>query len=259
MAEDLITKLVKFLQTHYSCRVYNISMRNIAILLASGVGARVGAECPKQFIQINGKYLFEYSVATFNNHMNIDEIIVVCHPDYIDLVKTVVLDRRYLKVKRVVAGGETRRDSVYNGLFSISYEEGNVLIHDTARPFVTSAMIDRVLGGLESYSAVSTVLPATDTMFVLNEDYNVAKIPNRKELARVQTPQGFYLNTIRKAHYLAQKDNLTFATDDCGLIAYYKLAEIHTVEGDEMALKVTTPVDLIFAKSLADNLSILNS
>ena len=234
-------------------------MRNIVILLASGSGSRIGADCPKQFIKINGKYLLEYSLKTFNNHINIDEIVVVCHPDYIELVKNIVAQGRYLKVKSVVQGGETRQESVHNGLFSITHEEGNVLIHDSARPFVTPKMIDDVLDALESYTAVSTVLPSTDTMFVLGDAHEVSAIPNRKNLARVQTPQGFYLNTIKKAHYLAQKESLNLATDDCTLVRYFKLGEVFTVDGDERAFKVTTPVDLIFAKALADNSAVFNS
>ena len=233
-------------------------MKNIVILLASGTGSRVGADCPKQFIKINDKYLLEYSLETFNNHLNIDEIVIVCHPDFLDLVKKIV-QNGYYKVKSIVQGGDTRQESVNNGLFSIDIEEANVLIHDSARPFVTTLMIDNVIGALTHHTAVSTVLPATDTMFVLDEAHCVDLIPNRSSLSRVQTPQGFYLNTIRKAHYLAQKDNLNLATDDCSLVKYYNLGEIFTVAGDERAFKVTTPVDLIFAKGLADNITIFNS
>lgn len=243
----------KFSLTHYLCRVYNNCMRNIVILLASGSGSRVGGEIPKQFIKLNSKYLFEYSLETFDKHVSIDEVLVVCHKDYIEFVRQVVRENCYKKVKRVLPGGDTRQESVYNGIFSVSAETANILIHDSARPFVTNEMINRVLGALEHNSAVSTVVPATDTMFTLDNDGNVKTIPDRKELYRVQTPQGFYLNTIRKAHHMAQKEGLNLATDDCSLVLHYKLTDIATVCGDEIAFKVTTPADLMFAKGVLDN------
>jgi len=233
-------------------------MRNIVLLLASGSGSRVGSDIPKQFIEINGKCLFQYALETFENHINIDEIMLVCKSDYLEFAKQVVRQFGYKKVKRILAGGETRQESVYNGIFSVSAEEANILIHDAARPFVTNEMIDRVLEALVTNTAVSTVLPSTDTMFV-TENNVVQSIPNRKDLFRVQTPQGFYLNTIRKAHHLAQKQDLKLATDDCSLVSHFGLGDIATVLGDELAFKVTSPLDLVFAKSVLDNHSALNS
>lgn len=234
-------------------------MRNIGILLASGSGIRVGGEVPKQFLKINDKFIFEYSLRTFNDYIGIDEVILVVRPDYLDLVRSVVRDGQYTKVVRVVPGGQTRQESVFNGIFTIGHDEGNVLIHDTARPFVTRGMIERVLGALESCSAVSTILPTTDTMFTIDELGRVHGIPDRNLLKRVQTPQGFYLSTIKKAHYMAAKANLNLATDDCSLIRHFKLGDIHTVGGDELAFKITAPLDLVFAESVANNLTILDS
>lgn len=234
-------------------------MRNIAILLASGSGSRVGGDIPKQFLKVGDKYVFEYSLRTFNDYIGIDEVVLVARADYMELVRSVVRDGKYNKVVRVVPGGETRQESVSNGIFTIGHDEGNVLIHDTARPFVTKGMIERVLGALESCSAVSTVLPATDTMFKVDEVDRVEDVPDRTFLRRVQTPQGFYLSTIKKAHYMAIKEDLTLATDDCSLIRHFGLGDIYTVKGDDLAFKITTPLDLVFAQSIADNLTVLYS
>ncbi len=233
-------------------------MKNIGILLASGSGSRVGGNTPKQFIEICGHYLFEYSLMTFNNHINIDEIIFVCHPEYIDFAKNIIRLNGYTKVARVVPGGSTRQESVSNGIFSIVNETGKVLIHDTARPFVTNAVITRVLEELRIYDAVSTVVPAKDTMFILDNNLCVSSIPERSSMVNVQTPQGFELNLIKKAHFLAQKQNINTATDDCSLILNFNLGQIKTVPGDNICFKVTTFEDLQFAKSIADNFTPLN-
>lgn len=234
-------------------------MRNIAILLASGTGSRVGDSTPKQFLELGGKYLFEYPLKTFNNHINIDEIILVCHPEYIEFAKSVIKQNGYTKVSRVIPGGNTRQESVSNGVFSIVCEEGKVLIHDTARPFVTNDVITRVLDELNIYNAVSTVVPADDTIFVLNNENCVASVPLRSSLVRVQTPQGFALDTIRKAHYLAQKQNLNIATDDCSLVLKFNIAPIKTIIGDDICFKVTTAKDLLLAKSVIENFPVFNS
>ncbi len=234
-------------------------MKNTAILLASGVGSRLGGDIPKQFIELNDCFLFEYSLQTFNRHISIDEIVFVCHPDYIDFVKNIIKRKAYTKVSRVVPGGNTRQESVSNGIFSISNEEGNVLIHDTARPFVTNRAISEVIEELKIYNAVSTVLPAKDTIFMLDNNMCAASIPNRSSLACVQTPQGFDLSLIKKAHYLALKQNINTATDDCSLIMNFNLGIIKTVIGDDICFKVTTLEDLQFAKSIINNSAGFNS
>ncbi len=234
-------------------------MKNIGILLASGTGSRVESKTPKQFIEIKGKYLFEYSLETFNSHISIDEIIFVCHPEYIDFAKNVIKKNGYTKVSRIVPGGQTRQESVSNGIFSIVRDSGKVLIHDTARPFVTDSIIIRVLEELNIYKAVSTVIPSDDTIYLLDDESCVKTVPQRSSLVRVQTPQGFDLNIIRKAHYLAQKQKMNSATDDCTLVLNFNLAQIKTIAGDNICFKVTTPNDLLLAGLIIDNAAALNS
>lgn len=233
-------------------------MKSYGILLASGTGSRLGNSTPKQFLELGGRCVFEYSLRTFNNHFGIDEIIFVCHPDYIEFAKNIIKQKGYSKVSRILPGGTTRQESVSNGIFSIVSENGNVLIHDTARPFVTAGMITNILDELNIYRAVSVVVPADDTIFVINNENCVSSIPDRNNLARVQTPQGFDLNTIRKAHYIAQKQNFSKATDDCSLILKFGISPIKTIQGDDICFKITSPKDLILAQSIIDNASVFN-
>lgn len=227
-------------------------MKTIAIILASGVGARLGLSIPKQFFQIKGKSVLERSIIAFHNHENIDEIIIVSHPDYINDVENIIKKGAYQKVSKVISGGKTRQESSYNGISAIIEKDANVLIHDGVRPFVSKRIIDECISTLDEYKAVNVAIESSDTIIEIDEENCIKNIPQRKFLRRVQTPQGFNLNTIKEAHKLASScKNLSF-TDDCGLIQEFKLAKIKVIEGDENNIKITYPSDIKIAENIID-------
>jgi len=219
-------------------------MKNIALILASGTGARSGLNRPKQFYEVGGKTLLEHAVSAFDAHTGIDEILVVSHPDFIE--KTTELVRNFKKVSRVLAGGATRQESSYNGVFAIG-EADNVLIHDAVRAFVSQEIISACLEGLEKYEAVCTVSETPDTILEIDESGKITAVPQRKFLRCAQTPQCFKLDLIKHAHKLAREKNQT-VTDDCGLILANNLAEIYIVKGSPANRKITYPEDLEFAQ-----------
>ena len=221
-------------------------MKNIALILASGSGSRCGLDYPKQFAEIEDKTILELSVDAFEHNSLIDEIIVVTNLDYISKVK--VMTEKYSKVSKVVAGGETRRESSYNGIFSIDEDEANVLIHDAARPLVTDKIIADCILGLHRYKAVCTAINSTDTIFLIDSDKNITDIPKRTYCRRAQTPQCFKLSLIKEAHSRAQGDINCSVTDDCGLILEYTDENIHIIEGDEDNIKVTYKDDIDFVR-----------
>ena len=223
-------------------------MKNIALILASGTGSRCGLEYPKQFAVINGKCILQYTIEKFENNKNIDEIIIVTNMEYVEKVKE--LTAAYSKVIRVIAGGETRKDSSYNGISSIPYNEANVLIHDGVRPLISDKIISNCINELGKSSAVCVTIDSTDTIFITDSEGIITNIPNRKTLKRAQTPQCFKLSLIRKAHELAKKDKNCVVTDDCGLIMNYNLAKIKTINGSNDNIKITYPEDINFAERL---------
>ena len=224
-------------------------MKNIAIILASGTGERFGENIPKQFYQFEGKTLLEHAIDAFEKNKNIDEIILVTNPKFRDLAENILNKNDYKKITKVLNGGKTRVESSYIGT-SEAPEEANVLIHDAVRAFVTQKIIDDNIEALKNYEAVGTAIESIDTIIQVDENNVITAIPPRKFLKRVQTPQSFRANLIKKAHELALKyENASF-TDDCGLILRYNLAPIHIVDGDELNIKITHKNDLNIIKNM---------
>ena len=180
----------------------------IVILLAAGSGTRFDSSSPKQLIELGDKSLFEHAFTAFDNHPEIDEIVVVSSKQLLPELENLV-NRCAKKTTHVVEGGQTRAASSYEGIRSLSTSENlKVLIHDAARPFVSSELITRCLSALDHFDAVST-LPLDETIFELLDD-RVQTIPDRSTHRKVQTPQGFKLHTIKAAHEEFHKDQTFF-------------------------------------------------
>ena len=224
-------------------------MKNIAIILASGNGERFGEKIPKQFYEYKGRTLLEYSIDAFEQNKNIDEIILVTNPKFRDLAEEILSKNSYKKIKKLLNGGITRVDSSRIGVFEAS-ENSNVLIHDAVRAFVTQDIINRNIEALNTYQAVGTAIETVDTIIQVDENNFIINIPARSSLKRVQTPQSFRADLIKKAHKMALEENNQNFTDDCGLILKYNLAPIHIVEGDEINLKITQKSDLEILEKL---------
>lgn len=226
-------------------------MKNIAIILASGNGSRCELDYPKQFAKVNNKTILEYTVDKFEQHKDIDEIILVCAAEYIEKVKNIL--SKYKKISKFISGGKTRKESSYNGVMVINENEANVLIHDGVRPFITKEIISNCIEKLKTYDAVCTTIDSSDTIFYINNNNIITDIPDRRLIKRAQTPQCFKLSVIKKAHELAKNDELCTVTDDCGLIMHYNLADILTIDGNQNNIKITYPKDLELFKDKLTN------
>ena len=224
---------------------------NIALVLAAGSGTRMNNDQPKQFMMVNNKPLFLYSVEAFQNNKDIDAIVIATNKEYIEQVKELASD--YGKVKSVIAGGETRQQSVYNGLNEIEKfvkdEKDLVLIHDSARPLVSQRIIDENIALGKKFGAVDTVVQASDTIINSKDQETINEILNRSELYQTQTPQTFEFGIIKKAHERALQDNVPNVTDDCKLVMHFGV-DVHFAIGDKLNFKVTTPEDLEMFKAL---------
>ncbi|MCM1010684.1 MAG: 2-C-methyl-D-erythritol 4-phosphate cytidylyltransferase [Fusobacterium sp.] len=219
-------------------------MKNIALVLASGTGERSGLNQPKQFFQVCGKTLLEHSVEAFDRHAQINGIVVVSHPDFLERTQNLVA--HYGKVLKVISGSATRQESSYNGVFAIDDAE-NVLIHDAVRAFVSDEIISACIDGLKSHDAVCTAVETSDTILEVDTNGRIVSVPQRKNLRCAQTPQCFKLDLIKHAHTFARQNGLS-VTDDCGLVLASKLAEIYVIAGSSDNLKITYPGDLEFVR-----------
>ena len=124
-------------------------MKNIALILASGTGSRCKLGFPKQFAEINNKTILEYTIDAFENHELIDEIYLVTSKEFVEKLKKIVQKSNYKKIQTVIAGGETRKDSSYNGISAIPYSNANVLIHDGVRPLISKEIITNCINTLK--------------------------------------------------------------------------------------------------------------
>jgi len=222
----------------------------VAVVLGGGVGTRFGAALPKQLLTLAGKTLVEHCVDAFAEAPGIDEIVLVMPPDYHEEARRIV----GRQVSVIIEGGVTRSDSVRNalGYLTARYPEAEtgVLLHDAARPLVTRQIIADCAAALEKHDAIGTAVPTSDTILVV-ADGVIAGVPPRETLYRAQTPQGFRLETIVRAHALAAADPAFAPTDDCGVVLrYLPDVPVHIVAGSERNIKVTYPSDLPIAEAL---------
>lgn len=226
-------------------------MKNYAVILSSGTGRRFGGKTPKQFVKIAGRTLLEHCISVFESSPCIDEIVLVISPEYRARTTRILKTSGFTKVKYVVDGGNTRKESSRNGIMALPKAEANVFIHDCARALVPQRVIADCAKALKIHDAVETAIPATDTLVQVNDDNVVVNVPPRASMRQVQTPQCFRLSLIRKAHELAENDN--DFTDDCGMVVKYSLAEIFVVDGDVENMKITYSQDLVVARNILNN------
>lgn len=228
-----------------------MATRTVAVVLAGGVGARMGAGRPKQLLDVGGRPILARAIGAFDAHPGIGEVVVVMAAGH--LREAAAIAAPFGKTAAVVEGGDTRTASTVAALRVLDDrpDDARVLFHDAARPFVDAPVIDRVLGALDGHDAVAVGVPSPDTLVVV-EDGLVASMPPRETMSRFQTPQGFRLGTIRKAYELALADPGLRATDDCGIVhRYLPDVPIRVVAGSERNLKVTQPLDAVVAEHLA--------
>jgi 2-C-methyl-D-erythritol 4-phosphate cytidylyltransferase len=219
-------------------------MRNTAIILAGGKGERAGFAVPKQFAELAGRTVIERTVDAFERHPMITGIVIVTIADCMDRMQTIVERNTWHKFAGLCSGGFTRFASANAGLMLCPAAEGNVLIHDGARPLVGQEVISRVITALEGSEAVITAVPSTDSL-VMTDGGSVESYLDRSKVWRVQTPQGFRTSLLRSAYLEALRHSYFDATDDAMLIRrYFPDRHIAVVEGSESNIKLTYPGDM---------------
>ena len=246
-------------------------MYNVAVILAGGIGARVGGNTPKQLLPLaDGRSVLEHAVSAFEQSPHIHEVCIVMHPDYIAYAEQMLLANAWQKVRHIIPGGKERWESSVNAIRVYSEVKGeknncqspianrqnevNLLLHDAARPFVSQDIIARVCEALQEHEAVTVAIPSTDTVYEIADD-KVARIPQRSMIMRAQTPQAFRLELIAEAYTKALGADICDeqacaachlpATDDCGIVhEHMPHIPIHIVLGEEQNKKITFKEDI---------------
>ena len=218
-------------------------MKSVCIIVAAGTGSRMNSDRPKQFLEMEGHPLLYYTVKAWQESF-ISEIILVTSGGYLDFVKKDIVEKYgFNKVTKVITGGETRFDSVYQGLLACE-DADYVYIHDGARPCVDAGVIERAREGAEEYGACVSAVPVKDTIKVVDKEGFAIDTPERSSLWAMQTPQAFKYDIVRKAYdALADKDR-TGITDDAMVVEKSGACKVKMVMGSYDNVKVTTPEDL---------------
>ncbi len=226
--------------------------RNIAVILAGGVGSRLGLSTPKQFFKVAGKMVIEHTLDTFERNPHIDEIAVVCNPVYVGDMENIVLRNGWKKVKKILKGGKERYDSSLSAIraYEGTAEDVNLVFHDAVRPLVSERIINDVCEALLSHEAIDVTVPAVDTIIEAEGD-RIAAIPDRSRLQRGQTPQAFRLSVISEAYRRALSDPDFKVTDDCGVVVkYMPEVPVFLVAGEESNMKLTYKEDTFLLDKL---------
>jgi 2-C-methyl-D-erythritol 4-phosphate cytidylyltransferase len=232
----------------------------VAVVLAGGSGQRFGAAVPKQLLELDGRTLLEHCVGAFDAAPGVDEVLIVMPPGRTADAEKLRADGAYPKVSGVIEGGTSRPGSTRAAITAIRARQQaagddsdwRVLFHDAARPLVDQRIIADCVAALESekVAALGVAVPTADTIVVVADDV-MTQIPRRDSLLRCQTPQGFRLSVITRAHELARADPDYEPTDDCGVVLrYLPDVPVHVVRGSERNMKITYPRDLAVAQVL---------
>ena len=231
---------------------------NLGVIFAGGCGTRMNTKSkPKQFLDLNGKPIIIYTIELFDNHPQIDGVVVVCIESWIPYLKKMIRKFEITKVVRIVPGGNSGQESIYNGLcaaeeFTNEKNEQNsiVLIHDGVRPLITEQTITDNIAKVKECGSCITTVPAIETVIVDNHD-GILNIPKRSDCLMARAPQSFYLKDILEAHRRSQTEGKTEFIDSCSLMSHYGY-KLGLVQGPMENIKITTPTDYFVLRAMVE-------
>ena len=229
---------------------------NIAVVFAGGVGKRMHTkDIPKQFLKLHDKPIIIHTLELFENHPEIDAIVVSCVSDWVGYLNDLVNKYNLKKVRKIVPGGETGQESIYNGL-KAAEEVGNrdediVLIHDGVRPLINKKTISDNIASVLAHGAAITCVKAKETIVEVDENEGIVDIPDRAQARLARAPQSFYLNDILNAHERAISENRFDFIDSCSMLTHYG-KKLYLIDGPQENIKITTPDDFYTTRALLD-------
>jgi len=221
-----------------------------AILLAGGLGTRIGGEIPKQFLPVGDRLMLQHSIEALCTSDSVSELVIVCAEQWRSTIDLTMLN---LPVS-FAEPGTRRQDSVYHGLQKVTSHPQLICIHDGARPFIDRELVDRVIGVAEECGAAAAAIPARATIKIANEEAQVVRTLDRSTLWEIQTPQVVRTDLLRLAFVHAFESNTT-VTDDVALVEALG-QPVQLVCGRDDNIKITTHHDLLVARLLIEGAAV---
>lgn len=224
-------------------------MNTAAIVLAAGQGKRMGCAVPKQYLTLAGKPILQYTLEAFERS-SVDDVILVTGQQEISYCREHIVEPGgFRKVSNIVAGGTERYLSVFCGL-KIVKDAQYVLVHDGARPFITSEQINKAADMAHKYEAVAMGMPVKDTVKRVDAEGFVLETPPRKYMWQVQTPQAFVYEKLYRAYEKVIQDCVTDITDDAMVWEYAFGAKVKMLACSYENIKITTPEDIYIGEAI---------
>jgi 2-C-methyl-D-erythritol 4-phosphate cytidylyltransferase len=224
----------------------------VGILLAAGKSLRMkGVVTPKQFLRIKRKKLYQYALETFVKHRRIDQIILVVPEAYLSQVQDDVKWWQKRKKIHVIVGGKTRQESSYQGLLyaQLHCQPDHIVIHDVARPLVTTTILDKIIVQLRLHPALTFGRHVNDSLFVVDEEATLSNYVGKEDIYLSQTPQAFQFHLIMNAHEHARQLKIKTAIDDASLVTLMG-KKVTVLPGSRLNFKIVNDDDLQLLKAL---------
>ncbi len=227
---------------------------NVALVLAGGVGNRMGQNIPKQFINVNDKPVIIYTLEGFQKHPEIDAIMVVCLNGWHDILRAYARQYNISKLRWIVAGGASGQESIRNGIFALEgkcQEDDIVVIHDGIRPMIDEEVLSDVIVTAKMYGNGVSSLPYNEQMFIKTDNQTTHQYIPRETLRRVMTPQAYHFGKLLWAYRKAFKENIGISGSSYTNTMMVDLGEtLHFAKGSDKNIKITTAEDLDLFKAM---------
>ena len=227
-----------------------------ALIFAGGTGKRMNTRSkPKQFLEIHGKPVIIYTLEHFEYHDEIGGIVVVCVKDYIEELKGMLRRFGITKVKKIVRGGATGHDSIYQGLLAMegfAEKDDIVLIHDGVRPLIDEELITLNIETVKKYGNAITCEADKESQIRSLDGKTVFEMPPRDQMYTAKAPQSFYYGEIKKLYEKAEEVGIK-SIDSAHLCSLYH-KELHMVKSTNNNMKITEPADFYICRALYDAL-----
>ncbi|MCI9439421.1 MAG: 2-C-methyl-D-erythritol 4-phosphate cytidylyltransferase [Lachnospiraceae bacterium] len=231
-------------------------MMTTALIFAGGAGKRMNSRSkPKQFLEMHGKPIIIYTLEHFEYHEEVDGIVIVCIKEWITELKGLLKRYGITKVMKIVPGGDTGHDSIYNGLLSMTdsmKKEDIVLIHDGVRPLITRELISENISAVKKYGSAITAEPVRESVVRSIDGKNISDVPVRDEMYVAKAPQSFCFGEILGLYERACADGIK-TIDSSHLCSIYHIP-MHMVGSTKNNIKITEPADFYIYRALYEAL-----
>ena len=213
------------------------------------------SDIPKQFLLLHDKPIIIHTLEHFQNHPDIDAIVIACKEDWISHLQQLIDQYHIDKVRSVVPGGSTGQESIYHALLAAKTVSGDdqavVLIHDGVRPMINADTISRDIRSVNEHGSAITTAVVTETILVVNENESIQEVPDRERSRVAKAPQCFWLEDILACHERAKADGRLDFIDSCTMMKTYGY-ELYLVDGPQENIKITTQEDFYMIRALLD-------